>query len=106
MATLQHARVIETTVRLGIGYAEAESLMRVQAQSDAGMAAVVAKIDRDVSAHKAAARERNTRMAAKVHQLPASKLIAALAADPALFTWLCERVHLTVAHERPPGEEE
>lgn len=109
MGALQHRHVRRIEINKQLGYTEAEAYLRAMAATDPKAAAEVAELDRDYAAHRQVARDRNARMANAIGQngkVSVPQLIAALAADPELFTWLCERVHLTVAHARPPRDEE
>ncbi len=105
-----HPHVNAVSLRLGIGYEDALALCRSQANDPLAVAAV-----KEIQAADVAERERATaknsdmmsRLAdpqdGKIH---VGKLIATLADDPELETWLLRRVNLTRAHGKAPADDE
>ncbi len=92
-----------------LGYDEAEGIVRHMAGTgDASAAAAVKEVDAARAKARKAALDLNTVMAGKLglSLSAANDLVLSLATDPKLYTWLCRRVQLTAANDRPPADDE
>ena len=103
-----HNAIKEIAVAKGIGHAEAEDLLRMQATRDPDKARVIAAIDADRKAASDAARAHNHKMAEALGLSweKAAALTELLADRPDVLTWLSKRAHLAIAHDRPLRDDE
>ena len=99
-----HPLVVQRSLVLGIGYDDAEDLVRSQASRDPAAAAAVAEIDAAREKARANAASLGKEMAQRLG-LSAGAVVAlvdALASDPEAETWLMRRVNLTRADGTQP----
>ncbi len=99
-----HPLVLQRSQALGIGYDDAEELVRSQALRDPAAAAAVKQIDDARAATTADAAALSVDMAERMGLTPEQvvSLVDALADDPAVETWLIRRVNLTRADGKQP----
>lgn len=98
-----HPMVRQIEFKHQLGRQEAEQFLRGLAGSDPAAAKAVAQIDAGRERRRRETLEANRANAEALGMTPdaARDLAVKLAARPDLFTWLCARVHVTLAHDRP-----
>lgn len=104
-----HPALKAVEVKYQTGRAEALTILRGMAVTDPAAAQAVKEIEQAGEAARAQRRAENRGQAAALgfdHPEQAQALVLKLATHPELFTWLCKRVHLTVAHDRALAEDE
>lgn len=101
-----HPLVKEKAVHMGIGYDDAEAIVR--AQKDASSVAAVKQIDAARGKAKVDAEKVNKDMASKMGLTmdQVSTLVDKMVACPDLETWLLRRVNLTRANGCPLSHDE
>lgn len=105
---ISHPRVQEIEVRHQLGRIEAEGFLRGLAASDPAAAKAVAELDERRRRLREAVLNVNRSFAGSLglDLDGARELVGKLAADRRLFTWLCARVNVTMAHDRPLAHDE
>ncbi len=101
-----HPFILMRGRELGLGYDEAEAVVRGMKTPEAQ--AAVAQVDAARAKTRDAAAKLNADMAGRLGlPLPeVAELLSTLAADGALETWFLRRLNLTRAHGRPPADDE
>jgi hypothetical protein len=102
-----HPLVVQKSLVLGIGYDDAEDLIRSQAARDPAAADAVKQIDASRAVEKAAAADLSKDMASRLGLSAEAvvSLVDRLADDPEAETWLLRRVNLTRADGKQPAHD-
>src|SRR4051812_17033754 len=99
---ITHPRVRDLETKMQLGRAEAELFLRAQAQSDASAKEAIDTLDRNRAEHKARVIAKNEANAKEIglDMDGLNAIVWKLAVKSDLFSWLCARVHVTMAHDR------
>lgn len=105
---IDHPLLTLTEVKNQMGRAAAENFLRGLSASDPEAAKAIKEIDAERARRKAENVKRNAAFANDLglDADGAREMIGKLANDRDLFTWLCARVHSTMAGERPLENDE
>lgn len=103
-----HHAIRELAAKESCGYDEAEDRIRAAALRDPAKAATVVEIDAGRASAKAEILKKNKTMAEALGWTldEARDVIAKMHANPALLTWLSKRVHLAMAGDYVPQDDE